>query len=430
MAVQNDEIFDINKYVKHDFSKVKDVIEKLKDPNNITSEYLTELFSNKAVSQNDEGEITVTAPEYRVTDWFDLPAKTLDNQPNAVETTFGSFIFNSLIINNAFHSKISYINDEMNKKNFDKLHTKISELIMENVLTVEEYGVFIDTTLWMGYQTELFMPGVSEALIFPNKTVKEMKIQLLKEHPEFLNPDKLISSDEVAAYHDEIEKPLLDVAEKEMKKDPSYRLFQLKKPSFSNNYKNSLITSGPMLDTRNGQYRINNNSLNDGATGDNFDLLADKAMYASYSRGVNTAKGGTYAKYTNSMMQTVTLDPKGSDCGTKGFINYTITKDNYMSILFNYAISKNGELIMLTDEILKTLIGKTIKMRTPLYCKSKTGICNKCAGEGFYKLGIKNVGLTSNIVANSQLNISMKKFHDLSVKTTPVNPGEFFVFEK
>ena len=27
MAVQNNEIFDINKYVKHDFSKVKDVIE-------------------------------------------------------------------------------------------------------------------------------------------------------------------------------------------------------------------------------------------------------------------------------------------------------------------------------------------------------------------------------------------------------------------
>ena len=109
MAVQNNEIFDINKYVKHDFNKVKDVIEKLKDPNNITSEYLTELFSNKAVSQNDEGEITVTAPEYRVTDWFDLPAKILDNQPNAVETTFGSFIFNSLIINNVFIIWFSFV---------------------------------------------------------------------------------------------------------------------------------------------------------------------------------------------------------------------------------------------------------------------------------------------------------------------------------
>ena len=431
MSVLNNDVLDINKYVKRDWESIKEDVLKLVDPKNITQNLLCELFSAQNGGYDSNGEIKVLPPKYRVTDYFDLPANILGNQPNAVkDTTFGIFIVNSLIINNSFHSKIGYINEEMNPKTLGKLHGSISRFLMEGKLNVEEYGTFIDTTLWLGYQTELTMPGVSLNLIVPRKSVKELKLKLLKENPEFLDTSKQLTMADVAKYVDNIEKPLIAKAKEELASDPASRLYNLAKPSFGNNYKNAIIENGPMMDSRTGGFRLNNNSFNDGSNAENFDLIANKAMYGSYSRGVNTAKGGTYAKYTNSMMQSVVLDKKGSDCGTTGLVNYTVTKDNWESIRYNFAMI-NGKLTRLDDDNLPGLIGKTIKMRSPLYCKcSGSKICNKCAGDTFYIIGIENIGLTSNIPMNASLNKSMKKMHDLTIKTVTVNPNDFLQFDK
>lgn len=43
-------------------------------------------------------------------------------------------------------------------------------------------------------------------------------------------------------------------------------------------------------------------------------------------------------------------------------------------------------------------------------------ICNICAGDLFYILNIKNIGLTSVVAPNTVMNISMKAFHDQTVK--------------
>lgn len=428
MAVTSNKVLDINRYVKRNYEDIKEDILKLANPDLITTDYLVELFSNKADSQNDKGEIIVDEPKYRVTDWFDLPAKVLRGQDNPVETTFGIFIFNSLCIANPFNGKVQYINEELNAKIFGKLNSKISQCLMENIITPTEYGEYVNTVLWLGYQTELFMPGVSTAIVIPNKKVAELKKKLLDEHPEFKDTNKQLTTNDIAIYTDEIEKPLLKLAKEEIANDPGARLMELKKPSFGNNYKNSCVENGPMIDSTTGGYRANNNSFQDGVTPDNFDLLANKTMFASYSRGVNTAVGGTFAKYTNSMMQAVVLDPPGSDCHTEGYLNYTVTKDNMSSIRYNFALV-DGKLTRLTDDVMQKLIGKTIKMRSPLFCKSKTGICNKCAGDTFYIIGIKNIGLTSNIPMNASLNKSMKAMHDLSIHTTSVNLEDYMEFE-
>ena len=81
---------DILKYVKRDYNDIKDIILFLANPDNITRSSLTELFSNKAAKQDPAtGEIVVTPPKYRVTDYFDLPAGILPNQKTEIkDTTF------------------------------------------------------------------------------------------------------------------------------------------------------------------------------------------------------------------------------------------------------------------------------------------------------------------------------------------------------
>lgn len=415
-------------YRKLEWEQVKDDILKLANPENVTRSYLSELFSRGVQSQDEDGNIIMSPAKYNVTDYFDLPANILINQPKAVpDTTIGVFIFNAFILANAFGNKFPYMNVAMGKDNFGKLNSDIGLMIMEGKISVDEFAVYQNTVCWMGYNTEIFTPGVSEALIVPNAEVKKLKAELLKEHPEFLK-NEVIDNNVIANYKKYIEDPLVKKAKEELGKDPSFRLYEVKKPNFGNNYKNSVIENGPMMDLTTGKFRINNNAFNDGITPENFDLIANKALYASYSRGVNTAKGGTFAKYTNGMMQTVTLDVKGSDCGSHGYLTYEVDKDNWRSILFRYALI-NGKETRLTSEILQQLIGKTIKMRTPLYCKGKKSVCNKCAGDSFYIMNIKNIGLTSSIPMNASLNKSMKKMHDLTIKTYPANMKKFIQFD-
>jgi adenine-specific DNA-methyltransferase len=58
----------------------------------------------------------------------------------------------------------------------------------------------------------------------------------------------------VANYKKYIEDPLVKKAKEELGKDPSFRLYEVKKPNFGNNYKNSVIENGPMMDLTTGKF--------------------------------------------------------------------------------------------------------------------------------------------------------------------------------
>ena len=216
---------DILKYVKHDYAEIKDVVALLANPDNITRSSLTELFSNKGAKQDPATkEITVVPPKYRVTDYFDLPANILPNQSSAVkDTTFGIFIFNSLVIANAFGSKVAYINKTIGKKEFDSLHAKIADCIIKKIITVAEFGKYCNALTWLGYQTELVMPGMSTELIIPNAEVTKLKEQLLNENPKF-KEKKLMNNVEVNEYLTKIEDPLKKKAKEIKETNPQFNL--------------------------------------------------------------------------------------------------------------------------------------------------------------------------------------------------------------
>ena len=54
--------------------------------------------------------------------------------------------------------------------------------------------------------------------------------------------------------------------------------------------------------------------------------------------------------------------------------------------MYNYIIEGN-KLIELTKDEMEKRIGKTVKMRFSSLCEAPEGrFCNKCAGNGFYRL--------------------------------------------
>lgn len=79
----------------------------------------------------------------------------------------------------------------------------------------------------------------------------------------------------------------------------------------------------------------------------------------------------------------------------------------------------------MNDSNIKDYIGKEVKLRSPMLCNSKNGICSKCAGELYYQIGIKNVGLITNSAGTALVTLALKKMHDMSVKLKEVDIESF-----
>lgn len=86
---------------------------------------------------------------------------------------------------------------------------------------------------------------------------------------------------------------------------------------------------------------------------------------------------------------------------------------------YRYIVEGN-KLVLLSPDIIDKYVGKKIKLRTPIYCKSDK-LCSKCAGTLYYKLGIKNVGLTTSKLSSTLLNLNMKKFHNSTANISKID---------
>jgi hypothetical protein len=87
-----------------------------------------------------------------------------------------------------------------------------------------------------------------------------------------------------------------------------------------------------------------------------------------------------------------------------------VTKKNKDRLLKRYYL-KGNKLEVLDANTLNSLVGKKIKIRSPLYCTAGNGhICNKCIGDLPYILGVENVGLTTSAIGSAYLNKLMKAY--------------------
>ena len=103
-----------------------------------------------------------------------------------------------------------------------------------------------------------------------------------------------------------------------------------------------------------------------------------------------------------------------------------VTEKNIDMIMYCYVIGSNGELTEITSENKDKFIGKNIKLRFSSMCESKNGICNKCAGNLFYRLGIRNIGASTPQIPSKLKVLSMKLFHDDQLNFAEMDPMQAF----
>lgn len=389
----------------------------------ICKSLFVELFSNN-IKKNAAGKVYGVDPPFCASDELIIVEPgTLPNIDKKITTTIGRFIFNLYCISSIFGKSIPYINKSLNKKAIENILQSVVDLLMEGKADTDQFAKCQNRLMWFDNFGELFIPGFSLRLITPIPEVQKRKAELLEKYK-----DELLGSNYVVTVA-KIEAELLALAEEKLGDTKSLNIYKLGgKPSFGNNYKNTQIMVGPLMDPIKGKYEISTNSLSEGIPKDQYNVYANKTVTSSYNRGVSTQDGGAKTKTLFAAMQSEVLDEPGSDCKTT-FYKTVIIPENYRPLLYRYIVEDDGNLTLLTLENINDYVGKTVRMRSPMYCKSHH-ICNKCAGELFYKIGIKNIGLTVTKITSTLLNLSLKSMHDITVKPTEFDPFKYMTIVK
>ena len=395
------------------------------DPKTITFDNIVDWFACLKSTSNKSGE--GQKPKYNPGDYFTISHKEykLIDSDKPVQTTLGRLIFNKLLIESlGLENIVDYQNTVVNKKVFGKFDSTISNALKEDRITTEQMKKYIDMRDWFGLQvhaivTSSFTPAVCKT---PPAVVK-LKKELLEKHK-----DDIAKGD--SRVIEDIEHQLIDATLKELKGDVGLDLYiSGARGSLDNHLKNILLSRGAIKNPVTNEYEIITNSLLDGLRKEDIATHTNVILSGAYPKACGTAVSGYMAKELLAALQTEVLADEGTDCGTKKYITVTITPNNIKDFMYRYVLTTNG-LISIEEENKEKFIGKTVKMRTPMFCigvgKTKC-ICNKCAGNFYYKMNKRNIGLNASRVATTMTNANMKKFHENVVRSQVLDVDDLII---
>jgi DNA-directed RNA polymerase subunit beta' len=158
-----------------------------------------------------------------------------------------------------------------------------------------------------------------------------------------------------------------------------------------------MIAKGPTLNIEGEISKPITSSLIDGYTGEEYYDASAEARRTYYIRSQGTAEPGYLARQVTFSNANTTLGEE--DCGTKKYLSLfvrgsilPVIKDRY------YLNERTGKLVKITED--SKIVNKTIQLRSPLYCKSKNGICKTCYGDLSKKIESKHIGVIAGSVIN------------------------------
>ncbi len=167
-------------------------------------------------------------------------------------------------------------------------------------------------------------------------------------------------------------------------------------------------------------------SLEEGIDTDRMVVMNNSLRFGSYNRGNQTKLGGESTKTIYRMLGNAQI--KEPDCGSRYGMPFVVTEHNQKGFIGFWQVLINGESRLIDETNIKPLVGKEIRMRSPMTCKTGRDvvnglagrgkhICERCAGEDLSKqpggLGAAAAG-TGGIF----LSLFLSLMHGTTLKTT------------
>jgi hypothetical protein len=358
------------------------------------------------------------AARFNTFDTITLPKGHLYNKEE-IDTTVGRYIFNFFCLPEPFLKKFGFQNLVFNKSAIGDLEEKLANMLLDDLLTTKDYAKYLDNAEWLTLGTTYFLsPTMDYDMNVPIPAVIKRRDELFKEY------EKEIKEGDTNAVA-KLEKELIELSRKLIKEkgNEGYDFFESGSFSFENNYKKTSIMGGVMESPYTKKLDVLKSNYMEGISKEEFPLFSNSTIVGGYSRGVETQKAGYETKKINNATQVIKLDEKETDCGTNQYLNIKI-HEKMKSMFFYRYILDGSKIVMLNEDNINKYAGKDVKMRSPMYCKTDD-ICSRCAGDLYYRIGIKNAGLLSSTMSGSIMNLSLKKTHDQTIKFTNIDPRSY-----
>ena len=288
-------------------------------------------------------------------DQFVLQAGMLPNYKSGpdVITDVGKFFLNELLLVMPFNDIFPYINGVFSPKKLDNM---VSEKVIEGVVTRPMLNRYLNNGYWFGEDGSISTACWSERSLTTDPNIPKRKKELLEQYKDHLNDPVVLSK---------IEKELIAMDKAWLKGDSSEPFYAVGGGKVWNEQRKKMYVMFGLnvaFSKNATDFEFVADSLSDGWSAETMPVAANDIRRGSYGRGIETAKGGEQTKFVLRVFQDVGVDQE--DCGSKDGIDITLTKDNASEYLGRWTVDD----VCLTEDVLKSYMGRTIKLRSPLYC--------------------------------------------------------------
>lgn len=351
-------------------------------------------------------------PLVTVTDELEIDDTILKNVNGSVKTTVGRVIGNFYMTSYATDNVVQFWEDNLDFNNIIK--KEIIHRVESGELPVNTFDKLAKAKEFMSQFGHIIVLATTDKLMRPPTGIDSYKKQLKNELIKKYGKDAFKSEIVTNEYLDKLKKFDKEFLQDDIDKGSVLLSGKILNQSRAANFLAVGIPS--KLGDEEGVFI--DKTLNDGIDTRPEALVAqyNEIISASYSRGASTQLSGVLAAILTRSTQQYLIDKE--DCKTDTGITVEVNKDNANALSGQYKL--DGTLI----EDGKTMIGKTIVVRSPIHCKANGySYCKRCMGK--YSSGLENGIVTMAAgLGGALMGTKLKLMHVTSVPIFSIHPQD------
>lgn len=263
----------------------------------------------------------------------------------------------------------------LTKRNLKKFTKKINDFLVNNKVDVNFWDVLHHFNIFLlecSTSVPFCVPSFKlEDFVINNKEIEEFKSNLIEVEPFIAFHQNLILFDKIKKEVEKDEDNFLNIIYNSGARLKSVQLLKASSnlgiptdiygKAFSSNIKNSLL---------------------DGPTEEEYFKTGDSARLALAQRQDSIPKGGELQRKFFFTIGLLKLNKDMEDCKSDKYLEIFITSDLLKTLNHRYYLDEESNQLKIINIEDKSLINKTLKLRSPVTCKCpEYKICKTCFGE-------------------------------------------------
>lgn len=365
-------------------------------------------------------DATPTAPIFKATDPLTIDNTWFNGLKDKIETTVGTYLLNILLVQYSLENRVPYQNRQFSPGDIESEYIipylKPDDEETDKDIPLSMYKRFIKAVTLLRRLNYIFVVVRTEKSIVPPPDMAQFKKRVYKEFVQKYGEG--FTSNQ--AHYLEFENVLMEHYKDYLKDDPTFGITVDRKVLNAKKKKSIAIGTGSKMTPDDTPTTIIN-SLSEGYPMDKRSIatIFNAIRYGSASRGIETQIGGVIAKMMIRALHAVKIID--TDCGSKEHATIHVTKHNKEGLY--YILTKDGTI--LSKDNIDAYLGKSIEVRSPLYCKLKGNqICTHCASLR-YKNDENALGLLAITLGGDAVSNSLSKFHAKELGLVKITLDEF-----